>query len=140
MFYGEIERPLGKEAMGRSFVGIFQDEHPPTPRDIYTERLAEGFRQRFGYEIGRAIPALHFDVGPLTPKYRTDFFDAYLEVVEATYWKRVYDWTERAGAAHQPRQLGPQQHRPPEPGVHRLLPHPALVLGPGLRRLRPARR
>ena len=64
--------------MGTSFAGIFQDEHPPTPRDVYTEELAETFRQRCGYDIGRAIPALHFDVGPLTPKYRTDFFDAYL--------------------------------------------------------------
>jgi len=97
MFYGEIERRLGKEAMGESFAGIFQDEHPPTPRDIYTERLAETFRQRSGYEIGRAIPALHFDVGPATPRYRTDFFDAYLDVDEASYWKRVYDWTNERG-------------------------------------------
>ena len=97
MLYGEIERRLGKEAMGQSFAGVFQDEHPPTPRDIYTERLAEVFRQRFGYEIGRAIPALHFDVGPETPRYRTDFFDAYLEVDEASYWKRVYDWTNERG-------------------------------------------
>ncbi len=97
MLYGEIERRLGKEAMGRSFAGMFQDEHPPTPRDIYTERLAEAFRQRTGYEIGRAIPALHFDVGPLTPRYRTDFFDTYLEVDEDSYWKRVYDWTNARG-------------------------------------------
>jgi len=93
MFYGEIERRLGRDAMGHSFAGVFQDEHPPTPRDIYTERLAETFRQRNGYEIGRAIPALHFDVGPETPRYRTDFFDTYLDVDEASYWKRVYDWT-----------------------------------------------
>ena len=93
MLYGKLERTLGKESMGSSFVGIFQDEHPPTPRDVYTEELATHFRDRFGYDIARAIPAQHFDVGPLTPKYRTDFFDAYLDVVERTYWKRVYDWT-----------------------------------------------
>ncbi|MBW8041074.1 MAG: hypothetical protein FVQ85_13880 [Planctomycetes bacterium] len=97
MFYGQIERRLGKESMGKSFVGIFQDEHPPTPRDIYTKELAETFRQRFGYDIARAIPALHFDVGALTPKYRTDFFDAYLAVDEQSYWKRVYDWTHERG-------------------------------------------
>ena len=56
-------------------------------------RWPKHFQERFGYDIARAIPALHFDLGPLTPKYRTDFFDAYLDVVEATYWKRVYDWT-----------------------------------------------
>ena len=94
-FYGKLERALGEEAMGASFAGIFQDEHPPTPRDIYTEALATHFRQRFGYEIVRAIPALHFDVGPRTPKYRVDFFDAYLDRVESDYWKRVYDWTEK---------------------------------------------
>lgn len=93
MFYGEIERRVGCEAMGKSFAGVFQDEHPPTPRDIYTEALAKRFREHCGYEIGRAIPALHFDVGPLTPKYRTDFFDVYLGLVEATYWKPIYDWT-----------------------------------------------
>ena len=93
-FYGKLERALGKDSMGSSFVGIFQDEHPPTPRDIYTRDLANHFEKRFGYEIGRAVPALHFDVGPMTPKYRVDFFDAYLDVVEATYWKRVYDWTD----------------------------------------------
>lgn len=97
MFYGQIERRLGKEAMGKSFVGIFQDEHPRTPRDIHTEELAETFRRRFGYDIARAIPALHFDVGPQTPKYRTDFFDAYLAVDERNYWKRVYDWTRKRG-------------------------------------------
>ena len=37
MFYGKIERTLGADSMGTSFVGIFQDEHPPTPRDIYTD-------------------------------------------------------------------------------------------------------
>ena len=93
MLYGEIERRLGSEAMGTTFVGMFQDEHPPTPRDVYTEELADTFRKRFGYEITRAVPALHFDVGPLTPKYRTDFFDVYLAVDERCYWKRVYDWT-----------------------------------------------
>ena len=93
MFYGKLERTLGKDSMGTSFVGIFQDEHPPIPRDVYTEDLAQHFKERFGYDIARAIPAQHFDVGPLTPKYRTDFFDAYLDIVERTYWKRVYDWT-----------------------------------------------
>ncbi|MCF6285021.1 MAG: hypothetical protein L3K26_07515, partial [Candidatus Hydrogenedentes bacterium] len=93
-FYGKLERTLGQDSMGTSFVGVFQDEHPPTPRDIYTEALADHFQARFGYEIAQAIPALHFDVGVNTPKYRIDFFDAYLDVVEADYWKRVYDWTE----------------------------------------------
>ena len=97
MFYGEIERRLGTDAMGKSFVGVFQDEHPPTPRDVFTQELADRFQKRCGYELARAIPALHFDVGPLTPKYRTDFFDAYLEVDERCYWKRIYDWTAQRG-------------------------------------------
>jgi arylsulfatase A len=97
MFYAEIERRLGADAMGSSFAGVFQDEHPPTPRDVYTLELAEIFWNRFGYDIARAIPALHFDVGQRTPKYRTDFFDAYLQVDEQSYWKRVYDWTADRG-------------------------------------------
>lgn len=97
MFYGKLERTLGRDSMGDSFVGIFQDEHPPTPRDIYTEALARAFQQQHGYELTRAIPAQHFDVGPLTPKYRTDYFDTYLKLVEETYWKQVYDWTRDRG-------------------------------------------
>ena len=97
MFYGKIERTLGRESMGASFGGVFQDEHPPTPRDIYTEELAKRFREQCGYGIARAIPALHFDIGPKTPQYRTDFFDVYLNLVEETYWKRVYDWTWERG-------------------------------------------
>ena len=34
-FYGKIERTLGKEALGKSFAGVFQDEHPTTPRDVH---------------------------------------------------------------------------------------------------------
>jgi hypothetical protein len=84
MLYGQIERTVGASAMGATFAGIFQDEHPPTPRDIYTQELADAFQQQHGYAIGRAIPALHFDVGPLTPKYRIDFYDTYLSLVEKT--------------------------------------------------------
>lgn len=97
MLYGEVERRLGRDAMGRSFVGMFQDEHPSTPRDVYTARLAELFQQRCGYDIARAIPALHFDVGPLTPKYRTDYFDTYLLEDERCYWRRVFEWAESRG-------------------------------------------
>jgi hypothetical protein len=97
MLYGELERTVGKEAMGTSFAGVFQDEHPPTPRDVYTKEFADSFQERFGYPVARAIPALHFDVGPLTPKYRMDFFDAYLAHVEKTYWKKIYDWTMERG-------------------------------------------
>jgi hypothetical protein len=91
--YQRIEDVVGQEAMGKSLAGVFQDEHPPTPRDIYTQELADTFQTMFGYDIARAIPALHFDVGNKTPKYRIDFFDAYLAVVEKTYWKKVFDWT-----------------------------------------------
>ncbi len=93
--YQKTENIVGREAMGKSLAGVFQDEHPPTPRDIYTRELADTFRTRFGYDIARAIPALHFDVGKKTPKYRIDFFDAYLTIVEKAYWKKVYDWTDK---------------------------------------------
>jgi hypothetical protein len=91
--YQKIEDVVGAEAMGKSLAGVFQDEHPPTPRDIYTQELADTFQTMFGYSIERAIPAQHFDVGAKTPKYRIDYFDAYLAIVEKTYWKKVYDWT-----------------------------------------------
>lgn len=97
MLYGEIARVLGAGSMGTSFAGVFQDEHPPTPRDLYSDALAERFETAHGYPITRAMPAVHFDVGPITPKYRIDFLDTYLALVEETYWKRVYDWTWERG-------------------------------------------
>jgi alpha-L-rhamnosidase len=95
--YGELERRMGKDSLGKSFVGIFQDEHAITPRDIYTAELAGRFERRFGYPITRAIPALHFDVGAKTPKYRNDYFDAYLALDEELYWSQIYKWTHSRG-------------------------------------------
>jgi hypothetical protein len=91
--YQRIEDVVGEDAMGKSLIGVFQDEHPPTPRNIYTSELSESFKQRYGYDIARAIPALHFDVGYKTPKYRIDYLDAYISFVEKTYWEKVYNWT-----------------------------------------------
>ncbi len=90
--YERVEETVGRDAMGKSFVGIFQDEHPVTPRDLYVKELADTFKVMFGYEIERAIPALHFDVGDKTPMYRNNYFDAYLAIVEKTYWRKIYDW------------------------------------------------
>ncbi len=95
--YRKIENVVGEQAMGKSLIGVFQDEHPPTPRDVYTPELAETFRAKYGYDISRAIPALYFDVGKKTPKYRIDYLDTYLSMVEETYWKKVYDWTAEKG-------------------------------------------
>jgi hypothetical protein len=91
--YQRIADEVGEEAMGNSLIGVFQDEHPPTPRDIYTPALAIEFKEKHGYDIVRSIPALYFDVGSKTPKYRMDYLDTYLSLVEETYWKKVYNWT-----------------------------------------------
>ncbi|GAB1454174.1 hypothetical protein MASR2M47_42300 [Draconibacterium sp.] len=91
--YQRIEDVVGENAMGKSLIGVFQDEHPPTPRNIYTPELAKNFKDEHGYDISRAIPALHFDVGAKTPKYRIDYLDTYLSLVEKTYWEKVYNWT-----------------------------------------------
>ncbi len=97
MLYGRLEETVGEEAMGESFAGVFQDEHPPTPRNIYTDRLASAFEDQHGYPLERALPALHFDVGAKTPTYRSDFFDTYLQLVEDTYWEEVYSWATDRG-------------------------------------------
>jgi len=91
--YQRIENEVGENAMGKSLIGVFQDEHPPTPRDIYTSDLAAKFQNEHGYALSRAIPALYFDIGVKTPKYRIDYLDTYLSLVEKTYWEKVYNWT-----------------------------------------------
>ena len=71
---------------------MVEDEHPPTPRDVFTEQLAERFRRQTGYEIGRAIPALHFDVGavseprrPLAIDLPSPYLTCFDEVFEVAY-------------------------------------------------------
>lgn len=91
--YQRIADEVGEGAMGNSLIGVFQDEHPPTPRDIYTPELSTNFKQKHGYNLARAIPALYFDTGTKTPKYRIDYLDTYLSLVEKTYWEKVYNWT-----------------------------------------------
>ncbi len=91
--YQRMEDVVGENAMGKSMIGVFQDEHPPTPRNIYTPELSKNFKEKHGYDIARAIPALHFDIGIKTPKYRIDYLDTYLSLVEKTYWEKVYNWT-----------------------------------------------
>ena len=91
--YQRIENEVGADAMGESLIGVFQDEHPPTPRDIYTPELSAKFEEEHGYSLARSIPALYFDVGIKTPKYRLDYLDTYLSLVEKTYWEKVYNWT-----------------------------------------------
>ena len=42
--YQRIEDVVGEDAMGESLIGVFQDEHPPTPRNVYTPELAQNFK------------------------------------------------------------------------------------------------
>jgi len=84
--------------------GVYDDTHTDyhAAKAMAEARMQRGvwkdrFAERFGYPLARAVPALYFDVGPRTPKYRTDFYDMYLECCEEAYWKKVFDWTQQRG-------------------------------------------
>ncbi len=59
---------------------------------IWTDDLPEVFRQREGYDLFEALPAMFQDVGPRTVKYRLDFMDVKMELAQERYFIPIFQW------------------------------------------------
>ena len=59
--------------------------------------FAETFKAKKGYDLGPILPALFLDVGPATPKYRYDFYDAQSDIVAENYFEQVEAWCHAHG-------------------------------------------
>jgi hypothetical protein len=64
---------------------------------LWTDRFAEEFRRRKGYDLVPELPALFVDVGPRTPKVRLDYRDVMVALSEEGYFRPVFEWHQERG-------------------------------------------
>lgn len=92
-----LKKHIPVDMLGKEFAGFFGDEHPPLPQNVYTKEMAEVYREKFGTDIARAIPALFCNLGNDSVKYRAAYFDAAVETTERNYWRPVFEWCQEHG-------------------------------------------
>ncbi|MCX8107293.1 MAG: glycosyl hydrolase [Verrucomicrobiae bacterium] len=99
-------RELGTD-LGRWFMASFTDEpslmscflRPMPYRSIpWASNLPLEFKKRRGYWLDeRVIPALFVGAGPLTPKYRHDFWLTVGELVSEGFFGQIQTWCRQHG-------------------------------------------
>lgn len=108
-FYGEFKR-RNPEGFKQTFYAFFQDELSigldGAPFPMWSSRLKNEFQARKGYDISEFLAALNFDIGPITPKVRMDYYDVAIALVEESYFRPVYDFMEQNGILHAHDQVG----------------------------------
>lgn len=92
--HGEMERRLGK-LLGTTVAGTFQDELGAMNR--WTEALPAEFKQRCGYTISGALPALTYDLGAATVRARCDLANVQASLLERAFFVPLYQWHQRHG-------------------------------------------
>jgi len=81
----------GKSAAGLNY--FFHDELKFGVGDrVWTDDLPAVFRQRKGYDLFEALPAMFQDAGPKTVKYRLDFMDVKTCLVQQRYFIPIFRW------------------------------------------------
>ncbi len=89
-------QPFQDHAPGQSAAGLnyfFHDElHFGVGDRVWADDLAEQFRMRKGYDLFEALPAMFQDVGPRTVKYRLDFMDVKMQLVQERYFIPIFQW------------------------------------------------
>lgn len=81
----------GQSAEGLNY--FFHDELKFGVGDrIWSDDLPAVFRQRKGYDLFEALPAMFQDVGPRTVKYRLDFMDVKMELAQERYFIPIFQW------------------------------------------------
>lgn len=99
----EYARRFG-ERFGTTVPGLFFDEimneagkHPGYV--IWAEALEERFMAMKHYAIGPMLPALHMDLGNLTPKVRCDYYDVVTTLYEEAWFQQVSEWCKEHSLA-----------------------------------------
>lgn len=96
-FFGQFERRFPGEG-GKGLNFFFSDELGfGVGGRIWSERFAEEFRKRKGYDITPELPALFKDTGPRSPKVRLDYNDVLVALSEECFFKPVFDWHQQRG-------------------------------------------
>ncbi|MDI6827936.1 MAG: glycosyl hydrolase [Armatimonadota bacterium] len=92
--HGEYERRYA-HYLGKIIPGSFQDELPPLPH--WSKSLLEEFQKRKGYDLSKHLPALFYDCGTKTAKYRIDYRDVIAGMCEDALFKPLFGWHEKHG-------------------------------------------
>jgi hypothetical protein len=96
-FFGQFENHFPGEG-GRGLNFFFSDELEfRVAGNLWTERFAEEFRERKGYDIVPELPALFMDIGARTPKIRLDYSDVKVALTEEGFFEPVFDWHQQRG-------------------------------------------
>lgn len=95
--YAPFERQC-PGALGRTLRVFFQDELDFGRRmPMWSDRLPSRFAAEKGYDPTEHLPALWHDVGPFSPKFRIDFADVVVRLLEASYFAPIHRWHEDRG-------------------------------------------
>lgn len=86
---------LGPDHFGTTIDSFYTDHEGDYGRRIaWTPVFFETFQRMKGYDARTVLPALSFDAGRITPKFRCDYLDVVSELYAHNYMKQVTDWCE----------------------------------------------
>jgi len=99
-FYGKFERRFPDEC-GKGVNYFFSDELTfgvkLQKKWLWSDRFADEFKKRKGYDITPELLSLFKDTGPRTPKIRMDYSDVMVALSEEGFFKPIYDWHQARG-------------------------------------------
>jgi hypothetical protein len=67
------------------------------PMIQWTDELIPAFEKKNGYSLVSILPALFFDVGEKTSRYRYDFYDVQTDLMAENYFGQIQDWCHAHG-------------------------------------------
>ncbi len=86
----------GKTSKGLNY--FFNDElHIGLGKNAWNPDFSAEFKQRKGYDLMDALPALWTDMGNITPKVRMDYADVRMSLMEERYFIPIYEWHRSRG-------------------------------------------
>ncbi len=95
--YQPFERECGED-FGDTLNLFFQDELDFGSRmPFWSGVLLEAFRSRFGYDPVPWLAVLWHDLGPASEKFRMEYADLVVELVERNYFQPVFEWHDKRG-------------------------------------------
>ncbi len=96
-FYQPLVQHLG-DHLGRTLTVSFQDElHFGSNMPFWSRGLPEAFTAAKGYSLLPRLPGLWHDLGPQTAKWRMDYADVVVGLLEASYFRPIYQWHQHHG-------------------------------------------
>ncbi|QHW31346.1 hypothetical protein GZH47_11150 [Paenibacillus rhizovicinus] len=107
--YAVFDRPESGARLGGTLDYFFQDELSfGGEMPYWNDKFEEAFREQTGYGLIGALPALWLDVGEETARVRLDYYDVAIGLMEACYYKPIYEWHAARGTLYGHDQWGRQ--------------------------------